>query len=318
MYNHRARWTSKRLRAMATLILTSSLLACGGGSAGPTRAMHLTSGMVQVQEGNAWYQKGCYERALPHFLRAHELFAVSDQVSGVAMSMNNIGSVNRIIGDTGVAVRLFDESYRAYASIQDNAGAVHALSNKAAALIDADRLEESERVLDEADSLARKHGISYNPLLSNRGVLLTRKGDYDRAEEVIAKALANADPSNRSAAAAINTAMANLMVVTERFDRAIGFYEEALAADRISGFHKGIADDLAAIGNAYASKKRYEPAADHLERSIKVYALIGNDKRVSDIMAQLEEAAGKANLDISVTKEFASRWLAGEADGPCD
>lgn len=317
-YNYHGKGAVKRYYRISILILILFLIACGGGNSKQIKPGHLTSGMVQIKKGNLWYQKGCYKRALEHFLRAHELFAASDQIDGVAMSMNNIGNVYRIFGDNDDAVLFFDESYGIYGNIRDNEGAVHALSNKAAVLIDIGRLEQANNVLNKADSIAQAYGITYNPLLSNRGILLTREKEYERAEEVLTRALANAVPSHHSEFAVINTALGNLMLETERFERAIDFYKEALTADRFSGFYKGMADDLAAIGSAYFTQERYKPAVSFFQRSIKVYALIENENKVHEIMKQLDKAAEKTDLNISITKEFVKRWLAGEADGPCE
>jgi len=308
----------KRYYKISILISILFLFACGGGSSKQIKPRHLTSGMVQIKKGNIWYQKGCYKRALEQFLRAHELFSASDQLNGVAMSMNNIGNVYRIIGDVEDAVQFFDESYNIYANIRDNEGAVHALSNKAAALIDIGRLEQANNVLNKADSTAQAYGIAYNPLLSNRGILLTRKKEYERAEEVLTRALANTVPSHHSEFAVINTALGNLMLETERFERAIDFYKKALSADRFIAFYKGMADDLTAIGSAYFVQKNYESAANYLQRSIKIYALIENENKVHELIKQLDKVEEKTGLNISITKEFVKRWLAGEADGPCE
>jgi hypothetical protein len=72
---------------------------CAGGNAVKKKPEHIVSGMKEIQKGTTWYQKGCYKRSLEHFFRAHELFAASDQLDGVAMSMNNIGNIYRIMED---------------------------------------------------------------------------------------------------------------------------------------------------------------------------------------------------------------------------
>ena len=75
-----------------------------------TAPVHLSAGAEQIKKGNNLYQKGCYKGALEHFFRAHELYAVSDQQSGIAMSMNNIGSVYRALGDASGALVFFEEA----------------------------------------------------------------------------------------------------------------------------------------------------------------------------------------------------------------
>lgn len=127
---------------------------------------HITAGMKEIARGIARYNKGCYKDSLEYFFGAHELFVASDQLSGVAMSLNNIGNVYRIT-------------------------------------------------------------------------------------------------------------------------------KTALKADRLSGFNKSIADDLAAIGSARLRPKKNELAVNFLKRSVEIYALIGDDEKVHNVMKKLEKVSGK-------------------------
>ena len=295
------------------LLLAALLCACAGGNSVRQKPEHLTFGMREVQNGMGWYQKGCYNRSLEHFFKAHEFFSVSDQLDGAAMSLNNIANIYRAIGEINNAVFFYKESYAIYSDIKDYKGVVQALSNMAAALIDASRLEEAEKIMDQADAIAMQIKIPFLPIQKNRGILLVRKKEFARAEEILKSVLKMTDPQNLSELAAVNFALGNLMFETGRYEEAIGFLKVALEADRSSGFYSGIAEDLAAIGDAYFIQAKYEFAAKYFKRSIKVYALTENAKKVKEWMEQLEKASEKADLDISVTKYFVNRWLDGKA-----
>ncbi len=195
---------------------------------------------------------------------------------------------------------------------------MQALSNKAAVLIDGDRLEEAADVLRSAEDIAQKNSIPTGHILNNRGILFIRKKQYSRAEEILNSALANADPANYSEYATVNFALGNLMRETGRHEKAVYFFKAALETDRLSGFHKGIADDLRAIGDLNFSQGKYEPAVNYFKRSIKIYALIQNRSKVSEIMKKLDIASKKADQDISITKHFINKWLGGKNfEGPC-
>jgi tetratricopeptide (TPR) repeat protein len=193
------------------------------------------------------------------------------------------------------------------------------LSNKAAALIDANRLEEAENVMDQADEIAMQINIPFLPIQKNRGILLVRRQEFERAEEILTSVLEMTDPENLSEFAAVNFALGNLMAETGRYDEAIGFLKAALKADRSSGFYSGIAEDLAAIGDVYFIQAKYELAAQFFKRSIKIYALTQNEKKVEQWMEQLEKASEKADLDIGVTSYFVNRWLNQKShESPCN
>ncbi len=302
----------KRFSKYLALLLCVVFFACAGGNSAPKRPKHLSAGMEVLSEGIAIYNMGCYQRSLEYFFRAHELFSASDQLIGVAMSLNNIGNIYRIMENIDSAVLFFDESLGIYADIADYKGTVQILSNKAAVLIQGGRLEEAAKVLSTAEDMALKKKLVNNPLLTNRGILFTKKKDYNRAEKLLETALAKADRANLAEFSTANFAFGKLMLETRRNEEAVEFFETALAVDRTAGFYKGIADDLAAIGSAYLSLGKNELAADFFKRSIKIYALIENGKKVENILEKLESISKTSEIDIRVTLHFVNRWIEGE------
>lgn len=309
----------KRFNAFFILLFALFWFACAGGNSAKKIPEHITAGMKEMTKGIARYNKGCYKDSLEYFFRAHELFVASDQLSGVAMSLNNIGNVYRITGDFESALLFFDEAFAIYSDMGDPLGGVQVLSNKVAALIDDGRLEKAEKVLNTAEEMAEKNRILFGPLLSNRGILLIKKAQYRGAEELMQMVLANTDPENLSEFATVNFAFGNLMLETQRYEKAIDFFKTALKADRLSGFNKNIADDLAAIGSACLKLGKDELAVNFLKRSVEIYALIGNHKKVQNIMEKLEKVSEKTGIDLSITKHFVNRWLEGKAlESPCE
>ena len=288
------------------------LFACTGNNV-VKKSDEITSGIKEIKKGTYLYKKGCYERSLEHFLRAHELFVFSDNLSGVAMSMNNIGNVYRTTGCISSATQFFDESCRMFLYINDIKGAVQALSNKSAALIEDGRLDEASNVLSLAENLAKNNEKLSVTLLKNQGILLIRKKEFKRAEDILKKACKKVETSNLLEKAAINFALGNLMFETKRSENAVEYFKKALSADQSSGYIKGIADDLAAIGTVYYNQDKHELAVNFFNRSIKIYALMGYEKKVHSIMEFLIKSSEKAKINIIVTKNFVRKWLEGKS-----
>lgn len=309
----------KRFFVTLFLFLAVSLYACAGGSSTRITPEHTTAGMKEMTRGIGQYIKGCYPGALESFLKAYEIFSASDQLSGVAMGLNNIGNIYRITGNYDTALLFFDESFALYSDLNDYNGVVQALSNKAAALIDANRFEEAMGVIQLAEDISQQHGIVFSPLLRNKGILLFKKKEYRRAEEMLQNALAKTDPEKLLEFSTINFSLGNLMLETQRYETAIDLFNTALNIDRRLGFHQGIADDLSAIGLAYSRQGNNESAITFYKRSIKIYALIGQNEKVHEIMEQLESDAIKTGINIGVTKHFVNEWLEGKAlKNPCE
>lgn len=293
-------------------VLVAAMISCAGGNATLKEPDPLAPARKELHKGIAWYQKGCYRNALPHLLRAHEQFTAYDDLSGVAMSLNNIGNVYGKLGDPESAILFFEASQAIYRDIDDIGGAVQALANKAAVLIKIDRLDAAEATLEAARKLLDSTGGT-NPLLLNTwGVLLTRKKAYADAEEMFLAALKASAPDNYPQAASIHFSFGNLLATTGRYDEGLEHFRQALENDRRAGFHQGIADDLAEIGKLYQREGEHTAAAAHFQRSIKIYALLGNEKKALAIMGLLETSAREANVDIAVTRHFINQWARGE------
>lgn len=293
-------------------------VSCAGGKAPLKEPAPLQPAVKELHKGIAWYQKGCYHKALPHMLRAHELFTALDDLPGIAMSLNNIGNVYGKLGDPESAILFFESSHAIYRDIDDIDGAVQALSNETAVLIREGKLEDAEAALEMTQKLLDRSGKKNPLLMNNRGVLLTRKKNYVEAEKMLMAALAASDPENYAQSASIHFSLGNLMAATKRHAEGLDHFQKALDSDRRVGFHQGIADDLAALGGLYQQVGEHTAAASHYQRSIKIYALLGNEEKVAAIMKRLEGSARAANVDIAVTRHFVSQWSRGEIlESPC-
>jgi len=293
------------------------IAACGGGPPLKTTPPYLLAGTEQIIKGTDAYKKGCYKKAFELFFRAHEFYAASDQTDGVAMSLNNLGTVYRATGDPQSALAFFDKACEIYRDLGNRTGEIQTLSNKAAALIDLGRLDQAGAILDEASK--NSEGVFLVSLLNNRGVLLTKKKDYAGAEKVLKEALAAVGPENVSDRATVHSALGNLMLEMNRYKEAVTFYQNALNDDRTEGFYKGTADDLNGIGRASLALGNRTAAVKHWEQSVKIYALIGSNADAKKVMGDLKTAAEGTGVDIRVTELFLNRWLEGKLyEKPCE
>ena len=273
-----------------------------------------------MKKGLECYQKGCYRESLEHFFRAYELNSASDILDGVAMSLNNIGTVYRLMGDYDKAIPFFDEAFKIYSDLNNQSEAIKALSNKAATLICMEKLDEAKQVIEVALQMlpANRNKSLLIPVLQNKGVLLTKLGSYVAAEEVLVNCLDQTDSLNPMGKASLHFAYGNLMLKTERPIDAIASFEKALVIDRKLGFYKGMADDLLCMGKAYTKLGQHKKAVKSLKRSIKIFALIDQGKEVNVTMKLLQEAAQRAGIDISLTEAFVERWRQGKLyESPC-
>ncbi|MBF0395318.1 MAG: tetratricopeptide repeat protein [Desulfobacterales bacterium] len=286
------------------IILVPLLIGCATYKAVKETSKTSIYGFEEIRKGMEWYRKGCYVKSVEHFFKAHEVFVSLDNISGIAMTMNNIGNVYGKTGDTQSAILFLDESIELYDSLNDKKGLMQALSNKAAVLIDCRRLDEASKILNKVESISKDN--FFIPIFLNRGILFIKLKKFKEAEDVLIQALKNVNPIDNSEAAPINFALGNLMSETNRYKEAIFYFKNALEADKKSEFYQGIADDLSALGSVYIKQKNDKDAKLTLKRSAKLYSLIGNHNKANQILEQIKE-------DSPLTKYFINKAL----ENPC-
>ena len=306
-----------RLTYFLLLSIFLLVFSCGGGSVKKDPDPTLPA-MKQLQKGIAWYQRGCFQRSLEAFTKAHELFSASDGLPGVAMSLNNLGNVYRYIGDTPSALLFFQEAYEIYSRIDDQEGMIQALSNQAAIHIQDHRLDEAAAIIQTTEKMAAALGKPPGHVLNNKGILLTRQQQYAEAETILMQALDATATENTQARATICSSIGNLMYEKGDYEKSLEFYKKALLFDRQTQFHPGLADNLYAVGQVYYQLKAYDQAIAYFQRSIKIYALFGNNEQVTRIMKKLDETATYSETDLTLTRHFVEKWSRGEIlQHPC-
>ena len=303
------------------------LAACAGQKGQKKSPQTTLNGIKHLKKGTALYQKGCYRQSLKKFLAAHEQFTAADNQNGVAMSLNSLGNVYRHIGDFDSAILFFKESVRIYIRLDDLTGQMRAMSNQAAVLIDGHKYQAAAAILDKAMIIADHTRVMPVILLNNQGILLTKQKKYDQAAKVLQTALAKAISDNSdqiekpSQVATLYFALGNLNLARGNHQAALVFFQKALALDQGAEFFDGIATDLAALGTTSVAMSKPECAIDFLTRSAKIYALLGNQEKLSQVMDELEKLAASAKGDIKInldiTRHFIKQWQAGKGIGPC-
>jgi tetratricopeptide (TPR) repeat protein len=265
-----------------------------------------SDGARQVQKGNGYYYRGCYQQAVTHFYRAHVEFTAADDLPGVAVSLNSLGNVYQANGDVDNAVAFFNEALAISQALGDRQAAQQALANKAAALIGADRLDEAAAIIAEAEDGAAE---SFLPLQINKGILLMRQADYPRAQAVLTQALAGTDSDDRISRAKIQVALGRLMQAQENPAAAVEHFQQALTLDRAVGFYRGLAQTHTHLGEVYRKQGAFEQSLGHYKRAVKIYALLNDTANVRVLMEALDQVAAETGADIRLTVHFVKTWL---------
>ncbi len=297
----------KAFRHATWLFIIGLVCACSGAPQKAVETPAITQdGVKEIQKGNQLYAKGCYRQAATYFYRAHVKFTAADDLPGVAISLNSLGNIYQANGDVDNAVAFFDEALAISDALGDQPAALQALSNKAAALIGADRLESAETLLETA---VKRTTAPFLPLQINQGILLLKKRSYTQAQAVLEEALASVTKHDRASQAKIHFTLGRLMHAQGNAAGAVEHFQQALDSDRAVGFYQGMAQNHTQLGDVYREKDALEKALAHYKRAVKIYALLNDRLNVKALMKKLEQAAATTGADIRLTTHFVKTWL---------
>lgn len=311
----------KRFALVVWICAGITFFSCGWKVPNKPAPGHLTIGAKETEKGLEWYTKGCYSKSFYHFFRAYEFFSMADLVDGVAMSLNNLGTIHRVFGNWEDAIAAFEEAYRLYTNMDDLQGAATALSNEAATFIQMGDLKNAEQILEKAFSLSFSTPLNQPSvsLLQNQAVLLTKQGRHQEAETIFTRCFNQTKGLSPLEMASLHFAFGNMMLESNRFSKAVASFEKALSLDRQAGFFRGMTDDLSHLAKAYRQLDQKEKAVEAWKRAVKIMALLDLNHEVDNTMELLRETAREANIDISVTEGFIERWRQGMLyESPCE
>ncbi len=302
------------MRAIRPVLIAVSVLACLACAAAPAKP-RLPEGtrksIYYTNRGTALFNKGCHRRALDYFQSAHQRYTAADNLEKVAETLIGIGDIYYRLGDMPSALHVYDDAIEISQSLEDNPGMALAISDKAAALIALERLDEAAATLDRADALPTAPRAALR--MKTRALLLIRQNRAVEARSLLEKALAAVVSGEEAIQSGIYFALGHLDLTENRPAAAQRHFAEALRIDRLMGAYHDMARDLEALGNCDVGLDDHRAAVHHFKRSAKIFALLQEKQRAESVLSQLEASAARADLDIQATAHWVRQWLADPA-----
>ena len=90
---------------------------------------------------------------------------------------------------------------------------------------------------------------------------------------------------------------------------ALKYLNTALAVDKKNGFYKGMAEDLEKIAQVKTAIGKKQEAVSYFKRSVKIYALLGKEKKCLKLISLIDSLAKDIDTDTTITKHFINKWL---------
>lgn len=299
------------IRPAVIIITVLGCLACAAAPAKPRLPEGMRKSIYYTNRGTALFNKGCHRRALDYFQSAHQRYTAADNLEKVAETLIGIGDIYYRLGDMPSALHVYDDAIEVYQSLEDDPGTALALSDKAAALIALERLDDAAAALDRADALPAEPRAALR--LKTRALLLIRQNRAAEARALLEKALAAVGSGEEATQSGIYFALGHLDLTENQPAAARQHFAEALRIDRLMGAYHDMARDLEALGNCDVVLDDHRVAVHHFKRSAKIFALLQEKQRAESVLAQLETSAARAEIDIQATAHWVRQWLAEPA-----
>lgn len=294
------------------LICCLLLLSCASGPAPKRQPREVRNQTRFMNKGVTLYTKGCYARALELFNEAHESYSVADDLAGEANSLGSIANTYFRLQDIDSALLVYDEALELFRFLDHREGLTRTRVDKAAALIEAGRLDEASALLDQADAQASNGTAAMR--FKTRALLAAARKDLAAARLFLEKAQASDQGAAPSILAGIHYARGHLALISDEPQKALKPLQTALDIDRRAEAYADIAKDLQALARCYGQLGQDRQALTCLKRSIKIHALLGNSPKAQAMVPELQRLAGQTGIDIKATLHWVNQWLAGQRE----
>jgi tetratricopeptide (TPR) repeat protein len=305
-----------RLRTIISLMTVAVFTACAMGSGPPPerQPQDLHQSIRYLNKGSRYYNKGCYAKAVYHFQKAHEMFAVADNLQGAADSLNSMANAYYRLDEMSSAVLVYDEALGYYQLLDDKEGQVRVLTNKSAALAGSGMFEQAASALSQADALTGGKEILSGLRKKAWAILKLKTGHTEEAKRLIQSAMHAIPKSEAAQYASAQYTMGCILLRSHHPKEAIAYIEKALAFDRQLSSYFGIAQDLETLGDCHVEMGQHDKAVNFYKRSIKIFALLDRPAKVAQILPHLQKSASIAAVGVDATLHWVKQWLEGQLE----
>ena len=203
--------------------------------------------------GTYFWEEGMFDQALKYYTKALEVRTELDDRIGMSKSINNLGLVQRKIGNYEHALENFHRSLDLKGNA-DKTGRCNTLVNLAVTLMDMKKYEQALLTLQQAHNAGVEAGY-----VQGQAFALRCMGDVELERNFLPEALVHYTQSMR-------------------------LYEQA-------GYAKGLAFSLYGAGRTYEGMGDTQAAMEHFLRALQLAGQIGQKKLMADLYYHAAQVA---------------------------
>ncbi len=222
---------------------------------------------------------GQFDQALSHYLRALELYRGTGDKRGAAMVSSSIGTIFIYQGRYGAAINSKEEALKIFRDLGDrDVYMADILSTHGNALAQAGRIEEAQKILNEAMSLARelKNDALVSQVINYQGDISFYRSDYQSAQNLYQQALQLASLAGDSAKVLDSRLnLARVAVKEHRSDTAVSALTELSREADTRGLKYMAVNCSVCLAGVLVDLKDYTRAQQELTRALAISEKLG-------------------------------------------
>ncbi|MDR0881801.1 MAG: tetratricopeptide repeat protein [Candidatus Adiutrix sp.] len=262
-----------------------------GGKLPPPDPARLAEAKDGLNQGNYWYERGCYRESERFFQGGLESARLSDNVLLIILAQNSLGAAALAQGETAAAADYLEQALNIASGHPGQPGLDKVLGNLGALAYRLGRSQEARDFWSQAAELALERGQSPALYYCDLARLYLETGPAEEFAQLAAQALAAAqlhpedqvtladalNLAGQAARAAGETALAE-----ERF-------RQALELDRRTENTVGLAQDTESLGLLLIQLEHYSEAAGLLDRAFFLWLAAANDQSADRVLTTLQK-----------------------------
>ncbi len=246
---------------------------------------------LMLVEGNVLYRKGDYEGSRESLSSAMRILEFADESRALANALRAVGNIHFSRGEYPEALSCYEKAYKTDES--DLSGRAMSLNNMGVVNVRTGDYRKAAEYFTEALKIREKIGDRWGVAMSlnNIGLIHLERGEYADAIARFEKAMNMRERIGDidGMAASMNT-MAMAYAETGDIGKAMELYERASSIKEELGDRDGLSEILAGMGRAYGYAGDFDKAEEILNRSISVCRETENRKMLAYGLCALAEA----------------------------
>ncbi len=267
--------------------------------------------------GHVYRMQNAMDVALDYFEKSlKEWQKLGDQRESAGV-YNSMGVVHHVRGERDEALEYYEKSLKIREKLGDQAGIAAVLHNTGALLKDKCELDEALEYIGKAVEISKRigHKMFLRNHLFHIGDAHEMRSDYHTALEYFKKSESIEKRIGRPFWPTM-IRIGRIHLNTGAFDRAIEYFEKALALSEKEGFQEGVAESLLHIGRIHHYQSSYDKALELYKKSLEIEEKIGRRHRTAFLEQLMGETCARQekydealeHFDKSVSLSMASGY----------